>query len=195
MPSCKFGRCASCTWGCYRVLLQGTTIWNPHTTSNINKLESVQKNAARFVLNKPHDYKKPDSTTVYALSFTLDGQCLRFLFRTLSYFDAFLQVWSMCKLYLRFLLSSTPRYGWWLNDIADNLHSTARLFADDCVIYKPIHTEKRSSTNARRPGDCYADLYVVHPFDDVVGCHQELVFAWSFCSEPMLIFIEDVLVV
>ena len=26
-------------------------------------LESVQKNAARFVLNKPHDYKKPDSTT------------------------------------------------------------------------------------------------------------------------------------
>jgi uncharacterized membrane protein len=40
-----------------------STIWNPHTTSNINKLESVQKNAARFVLNKPHDYKKPDSTT------------------------------------------------------------------------------------------------------------------------------------
>jgi hypothetical protein len=33
------------------------------TTSNINKLESVQKNAARFVLNQPHDYKKPDSTT------------------------------------------------------------------------------------------------------------------------------------
>ena len=40
-----------------------STIWNPHTTSNINKLESVQKNAARFVLNKPHGYKKPDSTT------------------------------------------------------------------------------------------------------------------------------------
>jgi hypothetical protein len=35
-----------------------STIWNPHTTSNINK--SVQKNAARFVLN---DYKKLDSTT------------------------------------------------------------------------------------------------------------------------------------
>jgi predicted DNA-binding protein YlxM (UPF0122 family) len=35
-----------------------STIWNPHTTSNINKLESVQQNAARFVLNKPHDYKK-----------------------------------------------------------------------------------------------------------------------------------------
>jgi hypothetical protein len=29
-----------------------------------------------------------------------------------------------------------------LNDIADNLHSTARVFADDCVIYRPIHTEK-----------------------------------------------------
>jgi hypothetical protein len=44
--------------------------------------------------------------------------------------------------------------------------------------------------------DCYVDLYVVvHPFGDVVGCHQELAFAWSFCSEPMLIFIEDVLVV
>jgi hypothetical protein len=40
-----------------------STIWNTHTTSNINKLESIQKNAARFVLNKPHDYKKPDSTT------------------------------------------------------------------------------------------------------------------------------------
>ncbi|CAC5378860.1 unnamed protein product [Mytilus coruscus] len=37
-----------------------STIWNPHTNNNINKLESVQKNAARFVLNKPHDYKKPD---------------------------------------------------------------------------------------------------------------------------------------
>ena len=23
MPSCKFGRCASCTWSCYWVLLQG----------------------------------------------------------------------------------------------------------------------------------------------------------------------------
>jgi hypothetical protein len=43
--------------------LHCSTIWNPHTTSNINKLGSVQKNAARFVLNKPHDYKKPDSTT------------------------------------------------------------------------------------------------------------------------------------
>jgi hypothetical protein len=41
---------------------------------------------------------------VYALSFTLDGQCLRFLFRKPSTFDAFLQVWSMCKLYLRLLL-------------------------------------------------------------------------------------------
>jgi hypothetical protein len=29
-----------------------------------------------------------------------------------------------------------------INDIADNLHSTARLFAEDCVIYRPIHTEK-----------------------------------------------------
>ncbi len=28
------------------------------------------------------------------------------------------------------------------NDITDNLHSTARLFAEDCVIYRPIHTEK-----------------------------------------------------
>jgi hypothetical protein len=44
-------------------LMHESTIWNPHTTSNINKLESVQKNAARFVLNQPHDYKKPDSTT------------------------------------------------------------------------------------------------------------------------------------
>ena len=35
----------------------------PLYKSNINTLESVQKNAARFVLNKPHDYKKPDSTT------------------------------------------------------------------------------------------------------------------------------------
>jgi hypothetical protein len=29
-----------------------------------------------------------------------------------------------------------------INDIADNLHSTARVFADDCVIYRQIHTEK-----------------------------------------------------
>jgi hypothetical protein len=52
----------------YTILVRPTleycsTIWNPHTTSNINKLESVQKNAARFVLNEPHDYKKPYSTT------------------------------------------------------------------------------------------------------------------------------------
>lgn len=42
-----------------------------------------------------------------------------------------------------------------INDIADNLHSTARVFADDCVIYRPyrsIYYRKRSSTNARRPG-------------------------------------------
>jgi low affinity Fe/Cu permease len=29
-----------------------------------------------------------------------------------------------------------------INDIADNLHSTARVFADDCVIYRPINTEQ-----------------------------------------------------
>ena len=40
-----------------------STIWNPHTASNINKIEAVQKNAARFVLNKPLDYKKPESVT------------------------------------------------------------------------------------------------------------------------------------
>lgn len=40
-----------------------STIWNPHTSRNINKLESVQKNAARFVLNKPLDYKKPESSS------------------------------------------------------------------------------------------------------------------------------------
>jgi hypothetical protein len=29
-----------------------------------------------------------------------------------------------------------------INDIADNLHSTARVFADDSVIYRPMHTEE-----------------------------------------------------
>jgi hypothetical protein len=92
-------------------------IWNPHTTSNINKLESVQKNAARFVLNKPHDYKKPDSTTkmVKDLNWEKLEQRRKRSDVTLMYkvgtFDTVLQVWSMCKLYLRLLLSSSPRYG------------------------------------------------------------------------------------
>jgi hypothetical protein len=92
-----------------------STIWNPYTTSNISKLESVQKNAARFVLNNPRDYKKPDSTMKMVKDLNWgkleQRRNLIFLLRKPSTFDAFLQVWSMCKLYLRLLLSSTPWYG------------------------------------------------------------------------------------
>lgn len=52
---------------------------------------------------------------VYALSFTLGGQCFRFRFkRKTRTLDAFLQVWLMCRLYFMLLHSSTTRYGWWL---------------------------------------------------------------------------------
>jgi hypothetical protein len=35
----------------------------PSYNEQHQQIRICQKNAARFVLNKPHDYKKPDSTT------------------------------------------------------------------------------------------------------------------------------------
>ncbi len=38
-------------------------IWSPWQQQNINKIESVQRKAARFVLSKPHRRSAPDSVT------------------------------------------------------------------------------------------------------------------------------------
>jgi hypothetical protein len=49
---------------------------------------------------------------------------------------------SICMLLFIHLVMSLVLFLVFINDIADNLHSIARVFADDCVIYRPIHTEK-----------------------------------------------------
>ena len=46
-----------------QVLEYCAPIWDPHHQTNINKLESVQCRAARFVLNKPWN-NNLDSVTV-----------------------------------------------------------------------------------------------------------------------------------
>ena len=38
-------------------------IWNPQQKTQIKQLEQVQRNAARFVLNKPYNYQNPSSVT------------------------------------------------------------------------------------------------------------------------------------
>ena len=39
-------------------------IWTPQQKTQIKQLEQVQRNAARFVLNKPHNYQSPSSVTI-----------------------------------------------------------------------------------------------------------------------------------
>ena len=48
-----------------------TPIWNPHTSSQINRLERIQHYAARFVAN---DHRRTTSTTTLVL--TLNWQTL-----------------------------------------------------------------------------------------------------------------------
>ena len=38
-------------------------IWNPHQKTQIKQIEQVQRNAARFVLNKPFNRQSPTSVT------------------------------------------------------------------------------------------------------------------------------------
>ena len=38
-------------------------IWNPQQKTQIKQIEQVQRNAARFVLNKPCNYQSPSSVT------------------------------------------------------------------------------------------------------------------------------------
>ena len=38
------------------ILEYTTSVWDPHTTANIQKLESVQRRAARFCLNDHSHY-------------------------------------------------------------------------------------------------------------------------------------------
>ena len=38
-------------------------IWNPQQKTQIKQIEQVQRNAARFVLNKPYNYQSPSSVT------------------------------------------------------------------------------------------------------------------------------------
>ena len=38
-------------------------IWNPQQKTQIKQIEQVQRNAARFMLNKPYNYQSPSSVT------------------------------------------------------------------------------------------------------------------------------------
>ncbi len=49
------------------VLEYSSSIWDPHDTTNINKLEKVQRLAARFVLNKPHKHTSENQESVTAM--------------------------------------------------------------------------------------------------------------------------------
>ena len=42
-------------------------IWNPQQKTQIKQLEQVQRNAARFVLNKPYNYQISSSVTTMLL--------------------------------------------------------------------------------------------------------------------------------
>ena len=44
-------------------LEDSSPIWNPQQKTQIKQLEQVQRNAARFVLNKPYNYQSPSSVT------------------------------------------------------------------------------------------------------------------------------------
>jgi hypothetical protein len=41
-----------------------SSVWNPQQQTQIKQLEQIQRNAARFVLNKPYNPNKPDSVSV-----------------------------------------------------------------------------------------------------------------------------------
>ena len=47
------------------ILEYASTVWDPHTNVNINKLESVQRHAARFCLG---DYSRYSSELVIAIA-------------------------------------------------------------------------------------------------------------------------------
>jgi hypothetical protein len=54
----------------------------------------------------------------------------------------------MCAFQVRSLLMVTPRYllsSTYINDLPENLHSSAKLFADDCLLYREVNTT--SDTN------------------------------------------------
>ena len=58
---------------CYKsmvhpILEYASSVWDPHTTANIQKLESVQRRAARFCLN---DHSRYSSVTNILLSLNL----------------------------------------------------------------------------------------------------------------------------
>jgi hypothetical protein len=40
-----------------------STIWNPQYKTQVKQIEQIQRNAARFILNKPFNYQKPSSVT------------------------------------------------------------------------------------------------------------------------------------
>ena len=51
-----------------------STIWDPHTRRNINKLEQVQRHSAHYVTGN-HDYTSSISAMVYDLEWTTLEQC------------------------------------------------------------------------------------------------------------------------
>ena len=42
-------------------LVYSSSIWNPQHETPVKKIEQVQRNAARFVLNKPYNRQNPTS--------------------------------------------------------------------------------------------------------------------------------------
>ena len=64
-----------------------SSTWNPHINTDVNRLEQVQKNAARFVCN---DYNSATSTSALVSSLGWDiGVCLTSQF----FFISFIMAW------------------------------------------------------------------------------------------------------
>ena len=69
--------------------------WNPHTNTDVNRLEQVQKNAARFVCN---DYNSTTSTSALVSSLGWDTLKHRRLFNQSARFYKFHNGLVNCKL-------------------------------------------------------------------------------------------------
>ena len=106
--------------------------WNPHTSSQINRLERIQHYAARFVTN---DHRRTTSPTT--LVPTLNWQTLerqRTIKQAMTFYKILNNIIEINPLQAYSHDHTTD------NDINENIQSSIRLYADDIIIYRKINS-------------------------------------------------------